>query len=363
MSSYNYIYKKINGGFLMLNLIKPPKLNRGDTIAAVSLSWGGAGDKDIIWRYEQGKQRLQEIFGLEVVEMPNTLKGSEFVYNHPEKRAEDLMNAFSDTSIKAVIACTGGNDSIRMLPYIDFDIIKNNPKIFSGYSDSTITHLMCLKAGLSSFYGPSILNDFAENKEMSKYTIDWINKIWFNNDIIGSIPVSDNWTGQFLEWDICNKDISREFQSNHGYEIIQGEGISYGRLIGGCIEVLEIAKGTLLFPDLVDFNEAILFFETAEVNTPEWLFEDILRNYGAMGIYNRINGIIFGKPCNEVFYEEYKATIKKILAEYGKPNMPVMYNASFGHNEPKFTVPYGAKAEINCTEKTFSILEPAVCNN
>jgi muramoyltetrapeptide carboxypeptidase LdcA involved in peptidoglycan recycling len=346
----------------MLNLIKPPKLNKGDKIATVSLSWGGAGDKDIIWRYEQGKQRLQEIFGLEVVEMPNTLKGSEYVYTHPEKRAEDLMTAFSDNSIKAVISCIGGNDSIRMLPYIDFDIIRNNPKIFSGYSDSTITHLICLKAGLSSFYGPSVLNDFAENKAMSKYTIDWINKIWFNDDIVGNIPVSDEWTGQFLSWDICNKDVSRTFQLNNGYEIIQGKGISCGRLIGGCIEVLEIAKGTSLFPKADDFDEAILFLETAEVSTPEWLFEDILRGYGAMGMYDRINGIIFGKPCNEVFYEEYKAIIKKILAEYGKPDLPVMYNASFGHNEPKFTVPYGAMAEINCTQKTFSILESAVGN-
>lgn len=347
----------------MLNLITPSKLNRGDKVAAVSLSWGGAGDNDIIWRYEQGKKRLREVFGLEVVEMPNTLMGSEYIYNHPEKRAEDLMTAFSDKTIKAVIACIGGNDSIRMLPYIDFNIIKNNPKIFSGYSDSTITHLMCLKAGLSSFYGPSVLNDFAENVSMSKYTADWINKIWFNNEIIGSIPVSDDWTRHFFAWDICNKDTPREFQPNRGYEIIQGKGTVKGRLIGGCVEVLELAKGTPLFPDDENFDEAILFLETSEVNTPEWLFEDILRGYGTRGIFNRINGIIFGKPYGEVFYEEYKALLKKVLAEQGKSDMPVMYNASFGHNEPKFTVPYGAMAEINCDNNTFSVIESAVCTD
>jgi muramoyltetrapeptide carboxypeptidase LdcA involved in peptidoglycan recycling len=78
----------------MKTLIKPPKLNIGDKIATVSLSWGGAGDK--LWRYEIGKRRLEEVFGLEDVEMPNTLKCTEFIYLHPEKRAEDLMTAFKD---------------------------------------------------------------------------------------------------------------------------------------------------------------------------------------------------------------------------------------------------------------------------
>lgn len=84
----------------MMNLTKPSHLKRGDKIATVSLSWGGAGDKEILQRYYQGKKRLEEEFGLEVIEMENTLKGSEFLYNYPEKRAEDFMNAFKDKSIK-----------------------------------------------------------------------------------------------------------------------------------------------------------------------------------------------------------------------------------------------------------------------
>ena len=87
----------------MKKLKKPNKLNRGDKVALVSLSWGGAGDEDILWRYKQGKERLENIFGLEVVEMEHTLAGTEYVYNHPEKRAEDLMNAFQDKSIKVLL--------------------------------------------------------------------------------------------------------------------------------------------------------------------------------------------------------------------------------------------------------------------
>ncbi len=95
----------------------------------------------------KGKKRLEDTFGLQVVEMENTLKGTDYIYAHPEKRAEDLMQAFSDKSINGIFACIGGIDSIRLLPYIDFEIITRNPKIFIGYSDSTIIHYMCLKAG------------------------------------------------------------------------------------------------------------------------------------------------------------------------------------------------------------------------
>lgn len=105
-----------------MNLTKPSHLKRGDKIATVSLSWGGAGNKEILWRYYQGKKRLEEEFGLGVIERENTLKGSEFLYNYPEKRAEDFMNAFKDKSIKGIFSCIGGYESIRMLPFIDFDV-------------------------------------------------------------------------------------------------------------------------------------------------------------------------------------------------------------------------------------------------
>ena len=344
----------------MLNLIKPHKLQKGDKVATISLSWGGAGDAAIIWRYYQGKERLERLFGLEVIEMPNTLKGTEYVYKHPEKRAEDLMNAFKDPGIKGIISCIGGNDSIRMLPYIDFDVIRNNPKIYTGYSDSTVTHFMCMKAGLSSFYGLSLLNDFAENVAMPDYTVQWANKVLFGGDVIGEIPTSEEWTSQFLDWVIENKDTARSFEKNTGYELLQGNGAVRGRLIGGCMEVIETIKGTSLFPSVEAFDEAVLFLETCEVMPPEWLFEDILRNYGITGILGRINGMIFGKPQANQLYEEYKPIIKKVLAEFDREDMPVLYNASFGHNEPKCCLPYGALAEINCENKTFSILESGV---
>ena len=131
---------------------KPKRLEKGDKVAIVSLSSGIAGEETFAHRYEIGKKRLEEDFGLEVITMPNALKGCEELHLHPELRAKDLMDAFKNTEIKAIFCNLGGDDTIRLLPYIDFEVLKNNPKIFMGYSDTTINHFMLNKAGLVSYY-------------------------------------------------------------------------------------------------------------------------------------------------------------------------------------------------------------------
>lgn len=344
----------------MLNLIKPPRLRRGDKVATVSLSWGGAGDKDLLWRYNLGKKRLEEEFGLEVVEMPNTLKGTDYLYNHPEKRAEDLMKAFSDPLIKGIFSCIGGEESVRMLPYINFNIIKNNPKIFIGYSDSTITHFVCLKANLSSFYGASILAEFAENIKIFDYTDYWIRKVLFDDRPIGEIQATEEWTGERIEWFESNKSLSKNMMKNAGYEFLQGKGIVKGPLIGGCIEVMEMIKGTLLWPSNETFEDVILFLETSEEKTDPGYIEYWLRNYGSQGILQKVKAVIFGKPYQEKYYEEYKYSIMKIISELKLFDLPIVYNMTFGHNQPMACLPYGAMAEIDCDNNTFSILESGV---
>lgn len=340
--------------------MKPKMLQAGDKVTTISLSWGGAGEPDLTWRYKQGVDRLEKVFGLEVVSMPNSLKGAAYLYENPKARAEDLMNAFKDPTIKGIISNIGGSESIRLLPYIDFDIIRSNPKVFIGYSDATVTHLFCHKAGISSFYGPAILTDFAENVEMHDYTVEALKKTLFTNEVIGEIKPALEWTSDRLEWMEENKHTKRKMYSNKGYEVLQGNGIAQGTLIGGCIEVLEFAKGTSLWPNQSYWKDSILFFETSE-DTPEPGFiEYWLRNYGSQGILQNVKGIIFGKPQHEKYYEEYKESILKILKELDLTNLPILYNLNFGHTEPKFVLPYGALAEIDCKHGTFSILESGV---
>ncbi|MUV37745.1 Muramoyltetrapeptide carboxypeptidase [Lentibacillus sp. JNUCC-1] len=341
-------------------LQKPTKLMPGDTVATISPSAGIAGEQALRWRYDQGVERLRDVFGLDVVAMPNSLKGVDYLYEHPEARAEDLMQAFGDDNIKAIITNIGGSESIRLLPHIDFSVIRNNPKIFMGYSDVTISHLFCLKAGLSSFYGPAIMTDFAENVAMDPYTVEMVQRTLFTDEPIGQIAPAKQWTSERLEWEIANKYTQRTMQPNSGYELLQGAGVVRGRLIGGCIQVLEFAKGTEIWPEPEHWDNSILFFETSEEKPDPMLMTYWLRNYAAQGILQKANGMIFGKPQDEAYYEAYKKAIKTVMREYGLDDLPIMYNMNFGHTEPKMILPYGAEAEIDCENQTFAILESGV---
>lgn len=136
--------------------MKPRQLTNGAKIATVSPCNGRAGDPEIKWKYDLGVLRLQEL-GLEVVAAPNAMRGSDYLSKNPEARAEDIMWAFENNDISAIIANIGGNDSIKIIPYIDPKIISNHPKIFIGYSDVMNIHLLCYQCGLSSFYGDNLL--------------------------------------------------------------------------------------------------------------------------------------------------------------------------------------------------------------
>jgi len=211
-------------------MIKPKKLKKGDKVAIVSLSSGLAGEEMFRHRYELGKKRLEQL-GFNVVTMKNALKGIEYLYNHPEKRAEDFMEAILDKDIKGIICNIGGDDTIRLLPYIDFEAIANNPKVFMGYSDTTINHFIMQKAGVVSYYGPAVMTDFAENNNMHTYTLKYINEVLLENreDIV--IKSSDKWTSEYLDWAIEENDnISRKInEEKYGYEILQGKRNIYWR--------------------------------------------------------------------------------------------------------------------------------------
>src|SRR5687768_12744394 len=114
---------------------KPRHLQPGDKVAAVSLSWGGPAA--VPGRYQAGKEQLEQEFHLHVVETTHALRSPEWLAKNPKARAEDLLEAFADPSIKAIISTIGGDDSVRLLPHLDLKVLRDNPKIFLGYSDTT----------------------------------------------------------------------------------------------------------------------------------------------------------------------------------------------------------------------------------
>ena len=348
--------EKIRRSETMKNLLIPGRLKKGDKVASLSLSWGGAGDEGLLWRYHLGVERLRDVFGLEVVAMPHALKGSAYVAAHPEKRAEDLNRAFADSSIKAVFSNIGGDDSIRMLPYINFEILARNPKIFLGYSDSTITHFMLLKAGVRSYYGPSILAEFAENGEIFPYTRRSVEKALFTSEEIGRIDLPEEWTSEYLPWTMENRTVRKKMNPCEPAICLRGSGMVRGPLIGGCIEVMEFMKETILW-DRELFDGAVIFFETSEDMPTPTSLTYFLRNYGIQGILHKAAGLVFGKPYDGKYAAEYQAAILQVLDEFDLDRLPVLFGLPFGHTEPMTVLPYGAVAELCCEDASLKILE------
>jgi len=294
--------------------------------------------------------------------MPNTLKDADWLARNPKARAEDLMQAFADPSIKGIFSTIGGSDSIQLLPYIDFNVIRDNPKIFMGYSDTTISHLMCYKAGLVSFYGPAVMLEFAENGGMFPYVVQSVKKTLFSSEPIGEIkPDTGGWTMERLEWgDPAHQERRRKLTPSNGWKFLQGSGICQGHLVGGCIEVFDWARGTILFPE--QWKDAILFLEASEDVPPPDFVRYFLRVFAAMGILRQLSGILFGRPYDkeERFPEYDQAILQVVRDEEGLTDLPVITRMDFGHTSPMFVLPYGVQAEIDCDHRCFSIMENAV---
>jgi len=340
-------------------MLKPRKLNPGDKVATVSPSWGGPAV--FPQRYQIGVQQLQQEFDLEVVEMPNTLKPADWLARNPKARADDLIQAFADPSIKGILATIGGSDSLRLLPHIDFDVIRSNPKIFMGYSDTTISHLMCYKAELVSFYGPSILVEFAENGGIFPYITQSLRQTIFSSNIIGEIKPSTDWTVEHLDWGNSeNQNIKRKLTPSAGWKFLQGSGVHHGHLIGGCLEVFDWTRGTELFP--TQWKDAILFLETSEDMPPPEFVTYTLRVYAAAGILHQLSGILFGRSYNtgEKFDAYDHAILQVVRDEEKLTDLPIITRMDFGHTSPMFVIPYGLQAEIDCDQQRFSIMENAV---
>ncbi len=342
-------------------MIKPKRLRKGDKVAIVSLSDGILGDDETIHKYYLAKERLEQEFGLEVVCLPNTLKGSSYLMDHPEARAQDLMEAFKDKSIKAVFNAVGGDDTIRLLPYIDFKCLKNNPKIFTGFSDTTTNHFMMYKAGLISYYGASIINDIAEYVEIHNYTKEtFINTFFEPKDKLEIIPSKEcSYEKDAVDWKEKNINKKRKYyQDDKSYEVIQGTGKVTGRLLGGCADVFIELLGTSLWPSLKNWKGKILFIETSEKDMPVFYLKWLLRNFNAQGILNVIKGIIVGKPAYPDKYEKYKEVYLEVVGKEAKrSDLPIIYNVDFGHARPNGIIPYGIKCELDCDNKKITLLE------
>ena len=353
--------------------MKPYKLNKGDKVAIVSLSRGLLGMPSCKHELDLGIKRLKE-YGLVPVMMPNALKEMDYLEQHPEARANDLKEAFMDPSIKAIITAIGGIDTYKTIPYLmedqEFiDAVKNNPKIFTGFSDTTNNHLMLNKLGLSTFYGPCFLVDIAElDQDMLPYTKKYFEK-YFSLEESFEIKSSPVWYSDRESYGPEELGKPREsHQEIHGFEVLNGKGVVSGKLYGGCIESIYDAFTGASFPDepMVyekyhlfptddEWKEKILFLETSELAVSPNELEKMLLEFKKRKIFKLVKGIIIGKPIDEKYYDEYKTIYKKIFSDI---KTPILYNVNFGHSVPRCIIPYDALATVDYDNKKIIINEP-----
>lgn len=342
---------------------RPQALKRGDKIAVVSPCWGGPAA--FPQRYQAGKQYIETAFGLHLVEMPHALASANWIDQNPKARADDLMCAFRDSSIAGIIASIGGDDAIRLIPYIDLAVIRDNPKVFLGYSDPTALHFACLKAGVGSLHGPTIMSGFAENAGMSVTSREGFFRAAFRTEPIGQLPSApEGWTVEHLGWnDPLNQPKARQRTPSLGLRCLRGSGSVTGPLIGGCAEVLEMLKGTPWWPPLIYWDGAILFYETSEESPSDGLVLRWMRNFAAQGILSRISGIILGRPGGSMSDGQRLANeraILRVLDEQGLRHLPILADLDIGHTDPILTLPYGASVKVECSPPSVTVLDAGV---
>jgi muramoyltetrapeptide carboxypeptidase LdcA involved in peptidoglycan recycling len=340
---------------------KPPRLRTGDRLAAVSLSWGGPAV--FPWRYEAGKRQLEDAFGVEVVEMPHTLADPAELAADPGARADDLHRAFADPDIAGVIATIGGDDAIRLLPFLDLDLLAADPKVFLGYSDPTIIHLALRRAGVRSFYGPTVMAGFGENQGLHAYLAEGVRRTLFEPEAPLVWPENrEGWTVEFLDWaDPDSQDRRRTLQPATGWRWHGGE-VSEGDSLVACVEVLDWLRGTEWWPSL---DGAVLMLETSEEAPAPALLTRFLRILALTGELQRLAGLVLGRPGGQdLAFDEHTAyddaILRVVREEQGLHALPVVTNVDFGHTDPIWTVPQSTPTRLDPASRTITFLDTAV---
>ena len=329
------------------------------TVAIVSLSHGTLGEGFAKHELELGLSRLERL-GLKVEFMDNTLKGHDYLKAHPEKRAEDLLQAFSDDEVDMILCAIGGDDTFRLLPYLfGNDELKKavKKKVFLGFSDTTTNHFMLSRVGLNTFYGQSFLADVCElEEEMLPYTKRYFEEL-ITTGTIREITPSDVWYESRTDFSECQKGTKLTSHKNKGFELLQGKAVFSGKIFGGCIETIfdmyegewykesaELCQEYGILPSLKEWEGKILLFESSEMKTEPEVYRRALQALKSRGIFDVINGIIVGKPADEAYYEEYKNILTEAV---DNKDLPIVYNLNIGHALPRCIIPFGVNATVD----------------
>ncbi|MBT4539521.1 LD-carboxypeptidase [Candidatus Woesearchaeota archaeon] len=339
-------------------MIKSVKLKPGDTVAIVSPSWGGPSVFPNV--YESGIKTLESL-GLRIKEYPSARKEADYLYKNPKFRAKDINDAFADPEVKALFTTIGGDDSIRILPFLDVELIKRNPKTIIGYSDTTILNSYLNQLGLVTLNGPAIMAGFSQWNSLGSEFQKHIRGVLFDNPEDNFYLPFPTYCEGYTDWSVpANVGKTKEMQTNNGWNWLQGDTVVEGELFGGCVEVFEMMKGTDYWPSKDFWEGKVFFLETSEEKPTPDSFKYMLRNYGIMGIFDRISALLIGRPRDYSDKEKQELdenVLKLVREEFQNSSLPIVSNMDFGHTDPQWILPLGIRARLDCKKKTFGLVE------
>lgn len=271
-------------------------------------------------------------------------KDSYFGCSSIKNRVEDLMNAFVDKNVEIIVCADGGYNVNQILPYLDYKIIKQNPKIIIGYSDITALIIaIMVKTNLTTYYGP-MLSGFSSNNE---YTLQYFEKILENKDFV--IHSSK----EIYDYKKVNNKMKQVILKNDGMKTIQN-GKAFGKIIGGNLCTINLLQGTEYMPNL---NDSILFLEddADDFRNDVFLLEFDRNLESLLQLPNcKIKGIVFGRfqLCSNMTIDKLKTIIKN---KKKLKDIPIVYGADFGHTNPMFTIPIGTYCNMSIKNNDIEI--------
>lgn len=336
------------------------------TVGVVSLSSGTLGEAFARHELELGVARLKH-YGLRVEFLPHALKGVEYVKAHPERRAADLLEAFRDPEIDLVLCAIGGDDTYRLLPYLFGEgqlekAVRQKP--FLGFSDTTVNHLMLHKAGLSTFYGQAFLPDVCElDREMLPYTRHYFEEL-LRTGTIRQVRPSEVWYEGRTDYSPDRLGTPLPVHPAAGWKLLQGPPVFSGRILGGCLDTLydffdggrypdmpALCRRYGLFPAAADWKGRILLLETSDEKMSPEKFSRALGFLKQAGVFAAVSGILFGRPADNAFREEYH---RRLTAAVADPALPILADVSVGHALPRCILPLGVPATVDAQAQTIT---------
>ncbi len=336
-------------------------MNKIKTVGVVSLSSGILGESFMKHELDLGLRRM-EALGLGVKFTNNALRGTDYLQKHPEARAADFIEAFRDPEIDLIMTAIGGDDTYRLLPYL-FDhgelaaAVRENPKPFLGFSDTTTNHLMLHKLGLPSLYGQAFITELCElDAEMLPYSRRCFEEL-IETGRIAEIRPSPLWYESRTSFGPDQLGVAAVSHPNGGFELLQGAPRFRGKILGGCIDTIfdcfdpgryadspALCEKYGLFPPAEDWQDRILLLESSEERPSPEKYRAALEHLKARGVFRAVSGVLVGKPQDGVYDAEYRALLREVIDD---PELPVVCNIPVGHAMPRCILPFGVDALVD----------------